>query len=82
MSKSKLQIRCDRAANEVLFGKGTTVTDLMERFGLGLRKGKTKGQVIDAVQKGRREGNARTETELSMISLRLSQVFKVQGEPK
>ena len=45
------------------------------KHGLKYRKGKTVEDVRDAMRKAKKHGQAKTETELSMLSIYLADVF-------
>jgi len=71
----KMKIDWHEVAQYVLFGCASTSL-LMDRYGIEFRKNKSVKDLKNAIRKAHKNGNLKTEFEIDMLSLYLSQTFK------
>lgn len=78
-AKEVLIGKCNALSFEILFATTTIrISTAMETLGLTLRQGKTVDDFKNAIRRGVRQGNGRTECQLSMVAVQLSSVLKVR----
>ena len=69
----------ERLAKFIMFGGGKTVRDLntlLNNYGLVYRKNKSFDDIDIAVKKSYKNGRMKTECELGMLEIYVSQIFK------
>ncbi len=72
-----MKIDFEKIASDILFGK-VTENYIMDNFNVEYRKNKSVDDIKNAVKKALKNGNLKTEIELSFLSLYLGQVLKAK----
>lgn len=69
---------CDEFAKLVLFAGIPNVSAKLEELGLEYRKGKNIDDLRKAVERGKKQGRAKTEFEIGMVAIQVKSVLKTR----